>query len=183
MSNILILNSAARKNGNTADLIRAFTEGAMENNNDVKEIYLADKNIHTCLGCTSCTKNGGNCIQKDDMTQVYSGMEWADVIVFASPLYFNSITGLLKMVNDRMFAYWNKHFLSGKESPKKKTALILSSAAQSPTQALGWYSFFELYGKWENLGVINGAGAGLGIGKAEDTAGITQSRELGKSIY
>ncbi len=30
MSNILILNSTARKKGNTADLIHAFTEGAAE---------------------------------------------------------------------------------------------------------------------------------------------------------
>ncbi|MDO4648792.1 MAG: flavodoxin family protein [Eubacteriales bacterium] len=129
MSNILILNSAARKNGNTADLIHAFTEGAAENGNEVKEIYLADKTIRTCLGCVACTKNGGSCVQKDDMNLVYEGIEWADVIVFASPIYFNSITGLLKMVNDRMFAYWNKHFLSGGEPPKKKTALILSSVS------------------------------------------------------
>ncbi len=183
MSNILILNSAARKNGNTADLIRAFTKGATENGNEVREIYLADKNIHTCLGCTACTRNGGNCVQKDDMSLVYDGMEWADVIVFASPLYFNSITGLLKMVNDRMFSYWNKHFLSGRETPNKKTVLILSSAAQAPTQALGWYSFFEKYANWENLGVINGAGNGLGIGKADDKVGVSQARELGASIY
>lgn len=183
MSNILILNSAARKKGNTADLIHAFTEGATENGNEVREIYLANKNIHTCLGCVACTKNGGNCVQKDDMSLVYDGMEWADVIVFASPLYFNSITGLLKMVNDRMFSYWNKHYLSGGPAPAKKTALILSSAAQAPAQALGWYSFFEQYGKWENLGVINGAGSGLGIGKVEDPTGLAQARELGKSIH
>ncbi|MDO4622431.1 MAG: flavodoxin family protein [Eubacteriales bacterium] len=183
MSNILILNSAARKNGNTADLIHAFTEAATKNGNIVREIYLADKNIHTCLGCTACTRNGGNCVQKDDMSIIYDGMEWADVIVFASPIYFNSITGLLKMVNDRMFSYWNKHFLSGRETPKKKTALILTSAGHSLEQALGWYSFFELYGKWENLGVINGSGSGLGIGKADDKMGIAQARELGASIH
>ncbi len=182
MSNILILNSAARKKGNTADLIHSFTEGAKENGNEIREIYLADKNIHTCLGCTACTKNGGNCVQKDDMSLVYDGMEWADVIVFASPIYFNSITGLLKMVNDRMFSYWNKHFLSGSETPKKKTALILTSAGHSLDQALGWYSFFEQYGHWENLGVIGGSGNGLGIGKAEDPTGMKEARELGTSI-
>ncbi len=183
MSNIFILNSAARKNGNTADLIKAFTEGAAENGNEVREIYLANKNIHTCLGCVACTKNGGNCVQKDDMSLVYEGMEWADVIVFASPIYFNSITGLLKMVNDRMFSYWNKHFLSGSVTPKKKTALILSSAAQAPSQALGWYRFFEQYGHWENLGVVNGAGSGLGIGKTDDPDGMEKARALGISIY
>lgn len=74
MSKILILNAAPRKNGNTADLICAFTEGALENQNEVRDIYLADKAIHTCMGCTACTRNGGNCVQKDDMYLVYDGM-------------------------------------------------------------------------------------------------------------
>lgn len=86
------------------------------------------------------------------------------------------------MVNDRMFSYWNKHYLSGDPAPAKKSALILSSASQAPAQALGWYSFFEQYGGWENLGVINGAGSNLGIGKADDTVGAAQARALGKSL-
>lgn len=42
MANIMILNGAARKNGNTAKLIKAFTEGAIGAGNQVKEFYLQD---------------------------------------------------------------------------------------------------------------------------------------------
>ncbi len=180
MSKILVLNGAPRKDGNTADLIRAFIEGALENHNEVKEVYLSDKNIHQCMGCTACMKNGGNCVQQDDMSIVYEGFEWAEVIVFASPVYFASITGILKMTNDRLFALWNKYL--GTEKLKKKSVLLLTSAAPMVNQPIGWYSQFEKYNGWENLGIVCGKGAGMGVGKAKDPIGLEKAKELGKSI-
>ncbi len=179
MATILILNGAPRKDGNTADLIRAFAEGALESHNEVKEIYLADKTIHECMGCTTCMRNGGRCVQQDDMVAVYEGFAWADVIVFASPVYFASITGILKMVNDRLFAVWSHY--SGKRGAKK-SVLLLTSAAPMVDQPIGWYSQFEKYSGWKNLGIVCGRGAGMGVGKATDPAGAAKARELGKSI-
>ena len=40
MAHILILNGAARKNGATAGLVKAFTEGAASAGNEVEELYL-----------------------------------------------------------------------------------------------------------------------------------------------
>ena len=108
MSEILILNGAARKNGSTAGLIKAFTDGAEKNGSSVREFYLQDMNIKGCLGCDSCSKNKqitkNPCIQKDDMSLINEAFMNADVVVFASPVYFWTITGTLKTAADRLYA-------------------------------------------------------------------------------
>ena len=107
MARIIILNGAARKNGNTAKLIKSFTDGAIAVGNTVTEFYLQDMNIKGCLGCEHCSsaKSGEPpCIQKDDMTQINEAFRSADVVVFASPVYFWTITGTLKIAADRLYA-------------------------------------------------------------------------------
>lgn len=51
MANILILNGSPRKNGATASLIKAFTEGAKESGNEIREEYLQGMEINNCIGC------------------------------------------------------------------------------------------------------------------------------------
>ena len=87
---IIILNGAARKSGNTAKLIKAFTDGANAAGNTVREFYLVDMNIHGCTGCERCG-NTKRCVQLDDMQEIYEAFEQADAVVFASPVYLWTI--------------------------------------------------------------------------------------------
>ena len=48
-----------------------FAKGTSENNNIVTEIVLKDKIIGDCSGCAICQQNGGNCVQDDDMNEIY----------------------------------------------------------------------------------------------------------------
>ena len=92
MANIMILNGAARKNGNTAQLVKSFTEGAESSGNTVREFYLQTMNIHGCLGCNSCARAGKNsvnpCVQQDDMAAINEAFMASDVVVFASRSIF-----------------------------------------------------------------------------------------------
>ena len=56
MKKIVILNGAGKRNGNTASLIRAFTEGAENAGNEVKEFYLQTMNICGCMDCQGCSR-------------------------------------------------------------------------------------------------------------------------------
>lgn len=107
MKQIIILNGTARKNGNTAELIKAFTDGAKSAGNSVREFYLADMNIHGCLGCECCNKTSADnpCVQSDDMREIYKAFEQADAVVFASPVYFRTISGTLKTAAFREKAF------------------------------------------------------------------------------
>lgn len=101
MKKILVINGAPRRKGSTASLINSFIEGAESTENEVKELYVQNMDIRGCLACEACARNGGTCVQKDDMEQVNESFIWADVVVLASPMFWGIITGQLKTVIDR----------------------------------------------------------------------------------
>ena len=102
MVQVLVLMSSPRKNGNTDRLADAFIKGVEENGYTTEKVYVNYQNIKPCLGCNVCQKTK-QCVQKDDMQAIYSKMLEAKVIVFASPVYFYTFNGLMKLI-DRIFA-------------------------------------------------------------------------------
>ena len=153
MKKILILNGSPRKNGTTAALVKSFAEGAEGAGNEVREFYLQGMNIGGCLACEACSRNGGKCVQKDDMEQINEAMLWADVVVLASPMYWATITGQLKIVIDRMYALQNR---VGMENFKKESVLIMTSRGEYYDMAKQFYGIFGMIG-WKDLGTILGA--------------------------
>lgn len=105
---VLVLLVSPRKNGNTDRLADEFVRGALDAGNRAEKIFLRDMNIKDCIGCGACQRNGGSCIHKDDMQQIYGKLVEADVIAFASPVYFYSWTSLMKRAVDRTFAVEKK---------------------------------------------------------------------------
>ena len=104
MKKILILNGSPRKNGKTASLVNAFKAGVESSGNEVKKLYLQSMNIGGCLACEGCQIMGNGCVQKKDMGIVYDAFAWCNVVVFASPQYWGTITGQLKIAIDRLYA-------------------------------------------------------------------------------
>ena len=168
MANILVLIGSPRKNGSTASLINAFIVGAKESGNAVREAYIHDMAIKQCLGCDSCMKTHSGCVQKDEgMKRIYEGLDWCDVIVFASSVYFGYLTAQLKTVIDRMWAWFN---LPGNFGIKKKVILISTARGTDYSAALEQYGIYSKYMGWKDLGHILGAGKEL------------EAKELGASI-
>ncbi|MCM1271900.1 MAG: flavodoxin family protein [Ruminococcus flavefaciens] len=164
MAKILILNGAARKNGNTKKLIEAFTDGAKSSGNEVCEFYLQDMNIKGCLGCEHCSKSAKGtsnpCIQNDDMRLINEAFLSADVVVFASPVYFWTITGTLKTVADRLYAELRS---LGYGSFTRKSVLLMTAGGSDYSQAVRWYETFERNLGWKNFGEVLGAAFELGV--------------------
>lgn len=104
MSNVLILLGSPRKHGNTARLAAEFAHGARESGHTVTEIALKEKTIGDCIACGACQHNGGQCVQKDDMQEIYACLQKNDIIVLASPVYFYTWTSLTKRMIDRTYA-------------------------------------------------------------------------------
>ena len=98
--NILVISSSPRRRGNSDLLADAFIEGAQEAGHTVEKISLHDKKIGFCRGCLGCQKTQ-RCILRDDMDDILPRMQQAEVIVFASPVYFYSLCGQLKTLLDR----------------------------------------------------------------------------------
>ena len=100
--NVLIINGSPRKTGTTAIIANAFGGAAAENGADVRTHTLNDmRDIHGCQSCTHCFE-AGQCVVRDDFTKVLEDHHWADVIVWATPVYVDDMSGILKLFTDRM---------------------------------------------------------------------------------
>ena len=133
---IAILNGSPRKE-NTAAMVVAFKAGAEEAGNEVCVLHVGKMKIGGCLACEYCHGKGeGQCIQKDDMSQVIDAYKWADMIVFASPIYYSTMTSQLHAAIQRMYA-------NGKPAATK--APLLLSTASGQTDAAEAY-FKQLIG-------------------------------------
>lgn len=170
MKNIIVLNGSIRKNGNTSKLVKAFKEGAEASGNIVKEFYLNNMNINECVGCDRClqsTDKNDPCVQKDDMKDIYKAFNESDIVVFASPVYFWTITGPLKTAVDRLYSEVAPF---GHDAFNRDSILLMTAGDYDYSQALNWYHNFNKYLDWKNLGEI------LGSDKIEE------ARKLGESI-
>lgn len=101
MKKILILSSSPRKGGNSDTLCDEFLQGASASGNEVEKIFLRDKIIHPCQGCSVCSQYHKPCPQKDDAAEIIQKMLAADVIVMATPVYFYAMSGQMKIMIDR----------------------------------------------------------------------------------
>jgi len=102
MKTLGILGSS-RKGGNTEVLLDAALQEAQQMGSSVSRIILRDKVIAPCDGCLGCAKTG-ECVIRDDMQEVYKEIREADGIIWASPVYFWSMSGLTKNALDRTYA-------------------------------------------------------------------------------
>ena len=155
---ILILNGSPRKQGKTTSLVNAFIQGAESAGNEVRDRYLTGMDIHGCLACEACSRNGGTCVQKDDMEQIYEDYLWADVIVFASPMYWGYVSGQLKTAVDRLYAIQNRIGYSDMSKQFKETVFIMTARGGYYKTALTFYSIFTDIMGWKSWGTILGAG-------------------------
>ena len=147
---ILILNGSPHAKGATADMTAAFAKGAREAGHEVNELRCAFLNVKGCLACEYChEKEQGVCVQNDDMRKVYPEILSADMIVFASPVYYFTLSAQLQTVIHRTYAIGIPHNV-------KKTALILSSGdpmVYGPAITQYWQAIVEYWG-CENAGIF-----------------------------
>lgn len=178
MGKIIVLVGSMRKGGNTDLLAQSFAKGAGKNNT-VEIVSVADYNVNPCIGCNSCfTREGNQCFQNDDMTEIYKKLKTADMVVIASPVYFYGISAELKALIDRLHTPMRNEFRI------KKLALLLAGAATLPElfdaiklQYRLVLNFFHL----EDAGMVLVRGV-KDIGDIKETNALDEAYDLGCSI-
>ena len=111
--NVLVINGSPRAKGNSDILCDEFIRGAEEAGHQVEKISLREKKIFPCKACYACFRTG-SCVQKDDMAEILRKAEKADVLLLASPTYFLTMSGQMKVMIDRLLPKWQG--LEGKEA-------------------------------------------------------------------
>ncbi len=161
---VLMLSSSPRKGGNSETLAAAFAKGAKEAGNRVEIVYLREKQVGFCKGCFACLKLG-HCVIKDDAVEIAAKMHDANVLVFATPVYYYSVSGQLKTMLDRANPLFGTDYAFTK-------AYLLATAAEDEPETVegtvkavqGWVDCFErcqlvetvFAGGVNEIGEING---------------------------
>lgn len=145
---ILAIAGSSRKNSNTDEFLDLFLKKFGLENEDVTKIYLKDLNYSHCISCYGCGKVP-KCVVKDDLTEIYPIIEDADMIIFSTPVYFNSVSAISKSFIDRMQVYWSRKFLLKLPGIKEKfgVALINAGSSTEEFQFLGSELVFDHFFK------------------------------------
>lgn len=175
---VLIISTSLRKNSNSDALAKSFAEGARSAGNEVETVSLTGKNIAFCKGCLAC-QSIGHCVIKDDAIDLAEKMRTADVLVFATPIYYYEMSGQMKTLLDRANSLYSSDY-------KFRDIYMLSTAAEDEPDVdgraysglEGWVVCFEksrLAGK-VFAGGVNDAG------KIKGHPAVKEAYDMGAKI-
>ena len=162
---IVILIGSPNNNGSTRILVDSFVQGAESAGHTCEVIDVCHANVHPCIGCVRCGYEGP-CVQKDDVETIRGRLLSADMVVFATPLYYYGMTAQLKTVVDRFCAY-----NSSLNSRHLKSALL----------TVAWNADDCRYINFEDQGMILGYGCGTPA-MTKRSRYPDQAYALGKSL-
>lgn len=154
MANILVLTGSPRIGGNSDRLADAFIEGAKAGGHTTAKFRAGTRQIGGCMACETCWKTGRACSIQDDFADLEPMLEQADVVVFASPLYFFGLPAQLKACIDKLYAY---RPVRTKKELHIDRAFLLMTAADEAFAYEGVIKTFDIlldYLEWQNAGML-----------------------------
>lgn len=178
MKKILIISSSLRGVSNSHLLAEAFARGAREAGNDVELLTLHKKEIKFCIGCLSCQKTG-KCVLHDDAPAIIGKIHDADVLVFATPIYYYEMSGQLKTLLDRANPLFGGNY-------RFTDVYMLTSAADTdettPKRAVsGLEGWIECFDRSHLAGTVF-AGGVTDPGEIASHPALEEAYRMGKSV-
>lgn len=189
---ILVVLGGGRANGNTARLVNSFANGARDAGNNIEVVSLQKIAVNGCLGCNAC-RYEKPCVQKDGFNDLIPKILAADCVVFASPLYFWTISAKLKAFIERLYCIAEEDPAPPlgryERYPVKDCALLMTSADNffwTFEQAVSYYQFAIVnYIGFHDKGMLLAGGCGDTNGKPRisETDYLVKAYQMGKALY
>lgn len=179
MKKVLVISTTMRKGGNSELLAEEFASGAKSVGHNVEVVSLRDKTISFCIGCLACQKTK-KCVICDDASEIATKMLSADVIVFATPIYFYEMCGQMKTLLDRT----NQNF-SAKYS--YRDIYLIATAADATQDAMdgaikGLQGWVDCFGNTKIANVLYGVGV-TDVGEVKSHAKLLkQAFDMGTKV-
>ena len=179
MKNVLIISTSLRGGSNSVLLAKECAKGAEEAGNRVELLSLKGKKIQYCIGCLSCIKTG-KCVQKDDAPEIMEKLRRADVLVFATPIYYYEMCGQMKTLLDRMNPLYSSDYAF-------REVYMIATAADGGDSTFekaynGLQGWVDCFPKAKLCGLV----AGEEIGDPKDAVNhpdvMEKAFELGKAL-
>ena len=189
---ILIVLGGGRPKGNTVQLVEAFTRGAEAAGHTVETVSLMKNEIKGCLGCNAC-RYGKPCVQRDAFNGLVPKIKAADCIVFASPLYFWTLSARIKAFIERFYCIAEEDpdppLGRYERYPVRDCALLMTAADDffwTFQQAESYYKFAVVdYIGFHNRGMLLAGGCGdtNGPPRIGRTTHQEQAFAFGQKLY
>lgn len=178
MKKILILSTSLRKNSNSDLLARQFAQGAREAGHQVEEVSLRGKDLRFCTGCLACLEKPA-CVQKDDANAIVEKMGRADVICFATPVYYYEMSGQMKTLLDRANPLYSADYAF-------REVWLLACAAEEGDEvwkraAEGLGGWVECFPKAKLAGVVFGGGV-TAPGEVRGSEAMQRALDAGRAL-
>jgi len=177
---VLIISTSLRPNANSEILAHETERGAKDAGHEVEFLSLKDKNIQFCKGCLACQKLGHCVIENDDANAITEKMKNADVIVWATPVYYYEMSGQMKTLIDRA----NSLFATGHKFSEIYVITTSADASDNVVQTVlngvnGWIACFD---NVRLCGYVNGAGLEEPNDAKNNTELLQKAYDMGKNI-
>ena len=178
MKKVIVISTSLRVGSNSDMLADKFIEGAQVAGNEVEKITLSGKSIGFCKGCLACQKLG-KCVIDDDANAIMQKVLEADVVCWATPIYYYEMSGQMKTLIDRMNAMYPKDY-------RFRDIYLLTTAAEAeedtPRRAeMGLTGWIDCYGKSSLKGHLFCGGVN-DARDIEGNASLMQAYEMGKGV-
>lgn len=178
MKRVVIISTSLRVRSNSDLLAEQFMKGAESTGHQVEKVELLGKQIAFCLGCFACAKLG-RCVIDDDVNGIMEKVMKADVIVWATPIYYYEMSGQMKTLIDRMNAMYDRDY-------RFREVYLLTTAAEDeasvPQRAeAGLTGWIDCYPKARLAGTLFCGGVNE-PNEIQGNAKLEEAFELGKSV-
>ncbi|MBR5674627.1 MAG: flavodoxin family protein [Muribaculaceae bacterium] len=178
MKRVIVISTSLRHGSNSDQLADKFVEGALSAGNDVEKISLTGKDIQFCKGCLACQKLG-RCVINDDVNDIMAKVLEADVVAWATPIYYYEMSGQMKTLIDRMNAMYPLDY-------KFRDVYLLTTAAEDeefvPKRAeAGLEGWIECYPKSRLAGTLFCGGVN-NPNEIEGNNKLQDAFEMGKNV-
>ena len=172
--NVLILSTSM----NSEILAKAFAQGAGAAGNAVEMITLKEKSIAFCKGCLACQKIG-RCVIQDDALAISERMKEADVIVWATPIYYYEMSGQMKTKLDRANPLYTADYAY-------RDVYLLATAADEDEHAIdgakkGLEGFIACFERARLAGCVFAGGVDA-PGTVKEHGSLEKAREMGRQV-
>lgn len=178
MKKIIVISTSLRAGSNSDMLADRFIEGARQAGHEVEKISLAGKDIKFCRGCLACQKTG-KCVIDDDVNGIMQKVLNADVVVWATPIYYYEMSGQMKVLIDRMNAMYNQEY-------RFRDVYMLTTAAEDAPEVQeravnGLTGWIDCYPKSRLAGTLFCGGVDVPR-SIEGNSKLQAAYEMGKNI-
>lgn len=180
---VVAFSGSARKDGNTAILVREIFQELVQQGLETELVQLAGIEIKACLACYRCFENKDqHCsVEDDELNQFIDKMLAAEGIILASPTYIGDVTSIMKALIDRagMVSRANDNMLR-----RKVGAAVAVASWGGAIHTFDSLNHFFLIGE---MIVVGSSNWNLGFGREkgqvlQDQKSLETMRTLGRNM-